>query len=626
MSGIFGILNRVGKPVQPVLDQMGKAMALKPWYRIQSRAVETTVGLGQINIGVFCSLPQPVRSLDGRHAIVFYGEITNLVDLQQRLRSIGSRCDFTQTADLLVLLYQAFDREFVGMLEGFFALALWDGDRRRLLAANDRLGLVPLFYAHYGDCFTFSTQVKAISQQPGFKKHLNLTATAQFFRFQRLMGGNTFFEGINWLRHGSLIIHEPEQNSLRVESYWDYDRIPAENQSITFPEALEETCRLMREAMKKNLQGEHRPGIYLTGGLDSRTLLGFASRMGTRISTVTYGIPGCRDLTYAARLAKSLGTDHHPFPQENGLWIPEQAPFHLEVTEGFTTFIHSHAAITLEPARQWMDMNLSGFNGDQLLGSRVVDHFPVGYNGLDEFSYLSACFHLFNQSSVWAGITEPEEKQMYLPEISTHTRDAAYESMRAEVMSYRGFPFDRWTDYMSQINQCVHLSHFNMVHQRAFMEVRYPFCDYPLMDFVYSLPMNFRKNDRLYLAVINREIPQVTWIPRDTDDMLLTRHTTIRRLHGSWQKIKKMINHHLVNIFPEYAPYHSDPDGWVRRDLQDWVAGILFDRRTLERGILNPKFVHSIYDLHMSGNVLYSIGRLAPLVTFEMMMRRFFDQ
>jgi len=601
-------------------------MSLKPWYREQHGTVGAGAGLGQVNIGKFCSQPQPVVSRDGQVALVCYGEISNLADLQDRLTRAGHGAAEGGMPGLLVRLYEVFGREFLGMLDGFFVLAIWDGHHRSLLVANDRLGLVPVFYAHQGGRFMFANQVKAISQQAGFDRQLNLAAVAQFFRFQRLLGENTFFEGIRWLRHGSCLVYEADRDCLSQASYWDFDRLPEENRGISFGEAVEETGRLLGRAVEKCLQGEQRLGIYLTGGLDSRTILGFSRRLGADVSTITYGIPGCRDLVYAARLAKQLGAEHHAFPQENGRWMQEHVPFHLEATEGFTTLIHSHAAISLEPARQWMDVNLTGFNGDQLLGCRVVDHFPVGFAGLSEASFLTAIFQYHNQYSVWPGITEADEKQLYLPQVYNHTRDAAFESLRDDLRYYQRLPYERRADFISQVNQCVHLSHFNMVYQRAYMENRYPFCDYPLMNFVYSLPMDFRKQDRLYLAVINREIPRVTRVPRDTDDMLLTDRTWIRRVHGSWQKTRRIVNRHLFHIFPEFPTFHSDPGGWVRRDLRDWAAGILFDKRALERGILDPAFVRSVFDLHMSGVELYSIGKLAPLITFEMMMRRFFDE
>jgi asparagine synthase (glutamine-hydrolysing) len=70
---------------------------------------------------------------------------------------------------------------------------------------------------------------------------------------------------------------------------------------------------------------------------------------------------------------------------------------------------------------------------------------------------------------------------------------------------------------------------------------------------------------------------------------------------------------------------HEDPEGWLRRDLRDWAEELLFDSHTLERGIFNPAFLRSIFERHMSGREVHTIGKIAPIMTYEMMLRRFFD-
>ncbi len=149
--------------------------------------------------------------------------------------------------------------------------------------------------------------------------------------------------------------------------------------------------------------------------------------------------------------------------------------------------------------------------------------------------------------------------------------------------------------------------------------MRYPFCDYALIDFVYSMPVEYRLKDRLYLVVINREIPAVTWVPRDTDEQLLVDRQWIRQAHGLWQKVCRRITGQQRRII------HEDPEGWLRRDLRDWAEALLFDPRTLERGIFSPAFLRSIFERHMSGHEVHTIGKIAPIMTYEMMLRRFYD-
>jgi asparagine synthase (glutamine-hydrolysing) len=260
-----------------------------------------------------------------------------------------------------------------------------------------------------------------------------------------------------------------------------------------------------------------------------------------------------------------------------------------------------------------------------LLGARAIQLGLTAANAPDDVAFLGHMFYILNQAFVWPGITEAEEGLLYTDAFYPQVRDLAFESLRHELSAFAKFPPAKRLDYFATIYQGIRLSHLNDVYQHAFFEARYPFCDYTLVGFVHSMPIEFRLEDRLYLAVINREIPQVTWVPRDSDNTLLTDQKLIRILHSLLQKTKHRINRHVLPIFPEWRAFHSAPEEWLRNDLRDWAANILLNPRTLERGILNPAFVRSIFDRHMAGHEIWTIGKIAPLITFEMMMRRYFD-
>jgi asparagine synthase (glutamine-hydrolysing) len=183
----------------------------------------------------------------------------------------------------------------------------------------------------------------------------------------------------------------------------------------------------------------------------------------------------------------------------------------------------------------------------------------------------------------------------------------------------QGRSFAQRLGFFNAIYQGARLSNMNLVYQRAFFEVRYPFCDYALSDYVNSMPDDFRLNDRLYLSVINREIPEVTWVPRDTDELLLTDHRLVRGAHGLWQKVRRRV------LGRRLRKTHEDPEGWLRRDLRDWAEELLFNQRTLDRGFFNPAFLRSIFERHMSGREVHTIGKIAPIMTLEMMLRRYYD-
>ncbi|HEB64709.1 MAG TPA: asparagine synthetase B family protein [Chloroflexi bacterium] len=618
MSGVFGLISTRHKPALSLLERMGERCALHPWFRVNTWR-EGDAALGQVNIGLFSAGEQPAQR--GPIHAVFFGQLHNAEALRREAeRAQGSPVPAGEAA-LIAALYALHGADFPARLEGVFAAAVWDAEGGELLLANDRYGLLPHYYAHFGGRLAFAPQMAALSTLPGFHKELDLDAVADFIRFQRLLGDKTFFTGIRLLPYGSLLRYRPAEDRLEIAHYWDFDHTPAWS-GASFEEAVEETARLLENAVAKRLRSPFRAGVYLSGGLDSRTILGFAERLGKRLPSVTYGHPRSRDVQYGLRIARRLHSPNRFFPQTDGRWMEQFAPQHLRAIEGQQAFLHAHASITLGPVREQsiMQVNLSGFNGDQLVGGRAITYAANATQAPDDTAFLALWYHNLNQRFSWPGITEAEEKLLYTPSWHLRMRERSFESLKEALRPFANFSPPRRVDYFSAIHQGARLSNLNVVYQRGYFEACYPFYDYALMDYIHSMPVEYRLHDRLYLAVITRAIPKVTWIPRESDGQLPTARRMRRAAYGLGQKIWRR-----TPFFREQQILHGDPEDWLRNDLRQWAADILFDERTLQRGIFSPDFLRSIYARHMGGHEQWTIGKIAPLITLEMMLREFFD-
>jgi asparagine synthase (glutamine-hydrolysing) len=191
----------------------------------------------------------------------------------------------------------------------------------------------------------------------------------------------------------------------------------------------------------------------------------------------------------------------------------------------------------------------------------------------------------------------------------------------------------RYLDYRSDVrgeyfyicNHCRRLTQNLVTFTRSHVEVRFPFFDYDLFEFLYSLPALLRGHQALYRSVIQREIPRLAYIPYDHDELLPTTCPLIHGLHASAVKLKHRFNRHLWAIFPEQFTLYADYENYLRGDLWDWAENILFDQCTTKRGIFNPAFLHTLMDRHLSGLEEWMIGKIAPIMTYEMMLRRFLD-
>ncbi|NLE43834.1 MAG: hypothetical protein GX620_03850 [Chloroflexi bacterium] len=620
MSGVFGFIDSQKQILSDHILRMSRRLRQSEWTRIQTWSDDQSgAALGQVNIGLFSTDVQPFCSEDGAVAVVFFGELYHVEGLRARLAADSRPLRLGTEAELVLRLYETLGAGFIRDLEGVFVLAIWDGRQGQLLVANDRFGLVPLYYAHYDGKLVFAPTVGAILTDRRLKRELDLTAMAQFIRFQRLLGDRTFFDGVHLLPYASQLRYDQSGDTVNVAHYWDFDQIPAWPEKATFEDAVVESGRLLRRAVEARTRGDFRAGVYLSGGLDSRTLLGIASQIASPVVSLTYGVPGCRDVLYAERIAKRLKSPHYVFPLTDGSWVQDEVSFHLEVTEGFVTWTHCHAATTLRPARDLMDVNLTGFYGDQLLGARASSRARSTLGAIDDMDFVARMYEHFVRDFSWPGLTEAEEKLLFSQEFYPRIRDQAFDSLAQGLAAFCCGDNGHRLEYITSVYHCTRLTNMNCVYQRAFFEARYPFCDYQLVDWVYSMPIDYRLDDRLYLGVINREVPRVTWVPRDADEQLLTDHKIVREVQGMLQRARRR----LTGL--DHRAIHEDPEGWLRRDLGAWAEDLLFAPRTLERGFYNPVFLRSLFDRQMSGREVDTIGKIAPIMTYEMMLRRLYD-
>jgi len=623
VSGVFGILDSKRQMrVEPLLTRMGARMSHREWYVVETFWDEDAgVGLGRIGIGIFNRERQPLFSEDQNLVVFLTGEFYNAAELRGALKAKGHHFRDESDLELVLRLYQDKGEQFVRDLDGAFVLVIWNRGSQEAIIANDRFGLYPLFYTRYNGRLIFAPEMKGILCDDTFPRRLDLTALAQYMRFQHLLGERTFFEGIELLPNASLLVYNLSTDTFRCEKYWDFADIPYRPE-VSFDEAVEEAGRLLRRAVQRLSGDAYRPGVYLSGGLDSRTILGLIERR--PVVSLTYGVRDCRDVYYARRIARAVGSQHYWCDLPNGNWVRKWVDFHLELTEGFHTWIHMHGISTLPLARQLMDVNLTGWDGGSVMGHPGSIE-PLLVSAVDDMAFIARIFFVLTHTYTWPSITEGEENMLYCEPLRRKIQGLAFDSLRDEVSRYLHYRPDVRSEFFSIRNHCGRLTQNLIVFARSHIEVRFPYFDYSLFEFLYSLPASLREDRRLFRAVIQRETPRLAYIPYAEDEFLPTAHSWIRNLHGLGVRLKRRFNRHIGAIFPERHTLYADYEEYLRHELREWASGILFDKRTLERGIFAPEFVESIFKRHQSGMEQWTIGKVAPIMTYEMMLRRFYD-
>jgi len=614
MSGVFGIVApQRATEIRELTGRMKVALSDGAGGVCEAEVDEARgLAYGRTGIGIFNPEPQPVWNQDRTVAVVMAGELysTGLP---------GAGRSPARDEERVLAAYLASGDAFPTNLNGTFVTAIWDKRHETLLVANDRLGLYPLYYADLPGSFAFAPRVHAILSDPLFVRRIDPVAVAEYIRFQHLLGERTFFENVHLLPNGSVLRYEVPEGRLSLQRYWDFDQIPSLPSSLSFEDAVDEAGRLLRQSVERRLGGAHRTGVYLSGGMDSRVILGMIGRRRMPLPTVTFGLRGSRDVAYAARIARAMGSSHHWFELEDGAWVRQVVGRHLELTEGFQSWIHSHGLSVLDRARQLMDVNLTGFHGQELNWED-----PALIHAVDDLSFDCRLFELQTTETTWPSIDEAEESTLYTPAAAGLLRDQAWASLRRETALLNHLPPERRAAAISFACDRRFYLYYTVFH-RSRIEQRFPFCDYDYFDFVHALPPEWLFDRRLRRGVILRWMRPLGRIPYDKDNLPITDRGSRRLTAMAINKGKAFVNRQREGVFPELTTLHSDYEGWLRTDLRPWAEDLLLGDQAVSRGLFRPEAVRSLWHRMLSGREPDMIGKLAPIMTLEMLLRRSFD-
>ncbi len=258
---------------------------------------------------------QPMWTDDDRVGVVFNGEIYNHSQLRDRLKARGCRF-VTDHSDTEVLLhaYREWGDQFVNELNGMWAFAIYDRDRRRLLLSRDRFGKKPLYWFQRQGTFAFASELTALRAHPDCPSSISTRALQKFFAYALIPSPHTILEGVHQIPAGHNLVFELDDNSSRVERYWDYRLEPTET-NRSDDELADELLELVDSAVRRRLMSDVPLGVFLSGGVDSSLITALAARHVPVDQLKTFSIgftePSFDELPFANLVAKLLGTDHH---------------------------------------------------------------------------------------------------------------------------------------------------------------------------------------------------------------------------------------------------------------------------------------------------------------------------
>jgi asparagine synthase (glutamine-hydrolysing) len=561
---------------------------------------------------------QPLFNEDDSIVVVYNGEIFNFQEIKAELEAKGHRFRTHSDTEVIVHAYEEYGDTCPTHFRGMFAFAVYDLARDRLLLARDRLGIKPLYYRVDGERLLFASEVKPILLALQGKASVETGLIDFYVSLGYVPGERTLFRGIRRLPPGHTLVHEQGRQTVRC--YWDIASIPPLD--ISFDEAKERLEHLLLESVRLRLMSDVPLGAFLSGGLDSSSVVACMSRlMSDPVKTFSVGYrddPESSELKYARVVAKAFGTEHHEFILESGDFF-DSMELLLEHSE---EPIVESAAVALYQlsrlAREHVTVILSGEGGDEILAGYPLYQIMPKVDRLHTLARLlpRALRYWVGERAIWPEkalkywdwIGTPLSKRYWgiSNDVTASLKQRMYRAeFQAQVDNVVGEYFEKLFGALEQGSALRRMSYVDLktwlpddlllkadkMTMACSLELRVPMLDHHLLEFATALPDRLRRNGT-----------QGKYLLKKAMERYLPRQIIYRPKKG----------------FP--VPIAI----WFRGPLYERVCGILLDARTLSRGYFRPEYIRRVLERHRAGAEDLS-RRIFSLLALELWHRRYVD-
>ena len=546
---------------------------------------------------------QPMTNEDKTIWVVFNGEIYNFQELKEKLEKQGHQFKTKSDTEAIVHLYEEKEEEFLEELNGMFAIALWDEKKEKLILARDRLGEKPLYYVVFNQNLVFGSELKALLAHPLVKKELDLGSLAKYLIYEYAPAPHSILKDIYKLCPGEYLVYKNNQAS--VKKYWEisFDKNP---ENLTKDEYLGELEKRLEGAVKKRLVADVPLGIFLSGGLDSTSLAYFAQKNSSkRIKTFSIGFVdrSFDESEYARQAARFLKTEHYEKilePKDCLNLIPQIADF-LDEPLADASLVPTY--LLSQFTREKVTVALGGDGGDELfmgyptfqayrldriyqkIPSWLRNYFiqPLIKNLPPSFNNISFDFRLKRfiagssfrpeiKNQIWLGSFEPAQlRDLLAPSIYQQIKlNKIFEDIENYLEGVKSKSIENRLIYLYLKNylQDDILVKTDRASMAVGLEVRAPFLDYTLVDFINSLPTEYKlrgfKTKYLFKELMKNKLPQ---------------NIVYRPKKGFGLPIAK----------------------WLKNDLKVFVLDSFSESKIKREGIFNFNYIKNLLQEHFSG-------------------------
>ena len=545
---------------------------------------------------------QPLSNEDESVWVVFNGEIYNFRELKNRLETLGHQFKTRSDTEVIVHAYETYGENCFRFFNGMFAIAIWDEKRKQLVLARDRLGKKPLYYCFLNGTFLFASELKAMMLYPAFPKKVDPVSLMKYLFFEFIPSPHTIFKDAKKIPAASYLVWD--NKAIQVTQYWSPFESEKRRNDLSEAEAELRMMELLTESVKRRLISDVPLGVFLSGGIDSSTIAALAQReVPGRIKTFSIGFedPSFDESKYASLVSKYIGTEHHEqtMTPADLLDIVPRLPEILDEPMADASILPTH--LLSKFTRGHVTVALGGDGGDELfagyptyLAHKLADqygrylkflHRPLNFFGnllpvSDENisfdfkvkKFLSGIGYPEGiRNSVWLGSFPFSENQKVLsPEVlSQSSQDRLAEDIYLHEEEY---PYNDRITKLQYLDLKLYFQESILVKvDRASMacslEIRAPFLDHELVEFVMGLPSEWKLKGFTSKYILKRAVKK--WLP---DEIIK------RPKKGFGVPIAK----------------------WVKGPLKELFEDLLSSDRIRREGFFNHEYVNELLQDHLS--------------------------
>jgi len=419
---------------------------------------------GRLHLGVIGEASSPTE-VDGVLCWVLgeaYGEPDVALGPDTRGRSLAEMLALGLRAGTLDALLHG--------LDGFFAAVLYDRKARRVHLVTDRYGLKLLYVWDRPGAISWASELKGFFAFPDFSKQVRPEAVASMLKLDFLLGSLTWFENVRPLPAASVLTYDAASGQLlRQRRYWTWAEIVP--QQVALDEAIEQLGDLIEQAVRRRVAGPGRLGLSLSGGLDSRALLAALPDPADEVHTFTYGQRHSEEIRLARRCARMRGTPHVAWRMTRENWLDGRGQAVWQ-TDGMLNLLHMHYSPFFDRVASRCDVNLNGFLADGFLGTKWIKNEPQ-----DRRPDVRDADRLFGELAHFVNPDDPFYACEHLEPFFIDTKGRRFVNMGTVQLS-------------------------------PYLESRKPFLDNEIVEFVFSLPDDYRVSGKLYERALVRKFPR----------------------------------------------------------------------------------------------------------------------